>query len=170
MVSEAIALGRLIALSGLSFRLLDRLITVGGLFFRLFSWLVVSLLFRLIGFLSRNYGSLDFCFNAPDYSVSVGRATNRLALIGFNKTLTPQIRENDASIFFRGVGDCFQCDLGMLGWLVRIINAGKVFDLAQSRLGVKAFGIPPFAFFQGSINENLHETINSDHASNFISC
>src|SRR5947208_1765322 len=120
---------------------------------------------NLIGFFSRNYGSLDFCINAPDYSVS--SVEQQIGyLIGFNKTLAPQIRENDASIFFRGVGDCFQCDLGMLGWLVRIINAGKVFDLAQSRLGVKAFGIPPFAFFQGSINENLHETINSDHASN----
>ena len=48
-------------------------------------------------------------------------------------------------------------ELGMLGWLVRSIDAREICDLSLACARVQTLRIPPLAFLDGGVDEHLDE-------------
>ena len=57
----------------------------------------------------------------------------------------------------------------MQRWLVRIVDTGKVLDLAASSFEIKPLDIPLLAYVQWSVHKHFYEMLLSNHIANVVS-
>src|SRR5262249_24645416 len=92
-----------------------------------------------------------------------GRAFTRA-----DEPLSEQVVENQCSVLFGGVLDCVEHDLGVLGGLVRIVDAGPRLYLAAAGACVHALGVAALALFERRVYEDFYEAMGADHLAHLV--
>src|SRR5947207_932412 len=86
----------------------------------------------------------------------------------FYETVLPQVIQNHASVFFREVIGCLNCNLRMLGRFIWIVYARKVTYFPASGPCIHALTVALLTFFQRSIDKDLDKIILANHVAHVI--